>query len=117
MTLAFDSVPHDILCEKLKTVNINPYITNWIIRFLSNRRQRVVINGSGTETSYVDINKGVPQGTFFSPFLFSLMINDTTVKDPRNNLLIKFADDMTVSAPVKSNCDSAAAEAKSIDDC
>ena len=36
------------------------------------------------------------------------MINDVKVKDPDNNLLlVKFADDMTVSAPVKENYDSA----------
>jgi hypothetical protein len=30
----FDSVPHDIVCNKLKHLNINPYIYNWIISFL-----------------------------------------------------------------------------------
>ena len=28
---AFDNVPHDILCLKLKSLSINPYIVNWII--------------------------------------------------------------------------------------
>jgi hypothetical protein len=28
---AFDSVSHNIICEKLKTLKINPYVTNWII--------------------------------------------------------------------------------------
>ncbi|CAB3984873.1 Hypothetical predicted protein [Paramuricea clavata] len=36
--------------------------------------------------------------------------NYKTVKDPDNNLLVKFADDITVSAPVKDNYDSAPAE-------
>ena len=49
------------------------------------------------------------------PFLFSLMINDLTVKDPDNNLLVKFADDMTVSAPVKENYDTASAEVGNIE--
>ena len=36
---AFDSVPHDILCSKLKSLDINPYVTNWIISFLQGRKQ------------------------------------------------------------------------------
>ena len=104
---AFDSVSHHIVCKKLEKTNINPYIINWIANFLSDRRQRVIVNG--IETNYVEVNKGVPQGTVLEPFLFSLMINDLTVKDPDNNLLVKFADDMTASAPVKENYDTASA--------
>ncbi len=37
---AFDTVPHDILCEKLKQTNLNPYVINWILDFLTNRKQR-----------------------------------------------------------------------------
>jgi hypothetical protein len=54
-------------------------------------------------TGYVDINKGVPKGTVIGPFLFSLMVDDIKPKQPETNVLVKFADDMTVSAPVKSN--------------
>ena len=89
-----DATPHDIICEKLKATDLNAYIINWIINFLSNRKQRVVIDA--TETEYVDINRGVPQGTVLGPFLFSLMVNDIKPKDPENNMLVKFADDMTV---------------------
>ena len=42
LSKAFDSVPHDILCEKLKKLSINPYVINWLISFLKNRKQRVV---------------------------------------------------------------------------
>ncbi|CAB4029518.1 Hypothetical predicted protein, partial [Paramuricea clavata] len=110
---AFDSVSHNIICKKLGKTNINPYVINWIRNFLTDRRQRVIVNG--IETNYVDINKGVPQGTVLGPFLFSLMINDLTVKGPNNNILVKFADDMTVSAPVKNNYDSALAEVDNIE--
>ncbi|CAB3982307.1 Hypothetical predicted protein, partial [Paramuricea clavata] len=110
---AFDFVSHNIICKKLGKTNINPYVINWIRNFLTDRRQRVIVNG--IKTNYVDINKGVPQGTVLGPFLFSLMINDLTVKDPNNNILVKFADDMTVSAPVKNNYDSALAEVDNIE--
>ena len=81
---AFDTVPHEIICEKLKATYLNPYIINSIINFLSNRKQRVVVDG--IETEYVHINRGVPQGTVLGPFLFSLMVNDIKPKDPENNM-------------------------------
>ena len=60
---AFDSVPHDILCNKLKECNINPYIYNWIISFLSNRKQRVKVDG--VLTQFMDINRGGTSGNHF----------------------------------------------------
>jgi hypothetical protein len=46
---AFDSAPHNIVCEKLKSTNLNPYIINYsIINFLTYRRQRVVVDGTVT---------------------------------------------------------------------
>ena len=69
---AFDSVSHNILCSKLKQVNINPYIINWLISFLDHRKQRVVVDGYSTE--YVSINRDVPQGIVLGPVLFSIFI-------------------------------------------
>ena len=87
---------------------------NWIIDFLIDRKQRVVVDG--LETEYVDITGGVPQGTVLGPFLFSLMVNDIKPADGDNNLLVKFADDFTVSAPVKNGKDTALTEVTNIKD-
>lgn len=111
---AFDSVSHQILCDKLKSLDVNPFIVNWIISFLSNRMQRVVVDGVSTE--FVSINKGVPQGTVLGPVLFSIMVNDIIAVNPSRNLLTKYADDITLSVPVKSNVpDSAIQEVESIE--
>ena len=85
-----------------------------MIDFLIDREQRVVVDG--LETEYVDITRNVPQGTVLSPFLFSLMVNDIKSVDSDNNLLIKFADDITVSAPVKNGKDTALTEVTNIKD-
>ena len=45
----FDSVPHAIVCNKLISLNINPCVINWIVSFLSNRKQRVAVDGFVTE--------------------------------------------------------------------
>ncbi|CAB4019267.1 Hypothetical predicted protein [Paramuricea clavata] len=42
------------------------------------------------------------------------MVNDINLEDPESNLLIKFADDLTVNVPVKTAGDSAASEVRSI---
>ena len=98
---AFDSVSHNILCSKLKQVNINPYINNWLISFLHQRKQRVVVDGY--RTKYVSTNRGVAQGTVLGPVLFSIFINDIKAVNTNKNPLVKFADDITVSLPIEAN--------------
>ena len=45
------------------------------------------------------------------------MANDIKLADSDNNLLVKFADDMTVNAPVKNDKDTALIEVTNIKDC
>ena len=93
---AFDNVPHDLLFKKVKKLPINPYIVNWMISFLENRKQRVVVDG--TATNYLNINRGVPQGTVLGPILLSIMVDDIKTADSKNEL-VKFADDLTLEVP------------------
>ena len=43
---AFDGVKHNLLTEKLKQSSLNPYIVNWYVSFLSDRKQRVVCHNT-----------------------------------------------------------------------
>ena len=52
-----DFVSHYIFSDKLKATDINPYVINWILDFLSQRKQRVVVDGITTE--FMDINRGI----------------------------------------------------------
>ena len=85
----------------MKQVNINPYIINWLIIFLDQRKQRVVVNGY--HTKYISINRGVPQGTVLGLVLFSIFVNNIKAVNTDKNLLVKFADDITVSLPIEAN--------------
>ena len=98
---AFDSVSHRIICEKLKSIGINPYVINWVISFPSSRKQRVLADGISTE--FLNINRGVPQGSVLGPVLFSVMVNDIKPLNSDRNLLEKFADDLTLSVPQEVN--------------
>ena len=42
---AFDSVPHKRFLSKVHSYGIRGKILNWIEKFLSGRKQRVVVNG------------------------------------------------------------------------
>ena len=108
---AFDSVPHDILFKKVKRLPFNPYITNWMINFLKDRKQRVTVDGITTE--FLKINRVVPQGTVLGPILFSIMVNDIKSTNPINELC-KFADDITVEVPGYDDDDIGTAEVENM---
>ena len=70
---AFDSVSHRIVIDKLRTVaDINPYIVNWVIDFLKDRKQRVCVDN--ITAPFLPINRGVPQGTVLVPVLFTIKL-------------------------------------------
>ena len=112
---AFDTVSHKIVCEKLKSINLNPYIINWIINFLGNRKHRVVVDGN--ITGYADSNRKVPQGAVLGPLLLSrLMVNNTKLAD-LNNGISKYSDNITINVPVRRTSDTALAEVKNLENC
>ena len=71
---AFDKVWHKGLIYKLKQNGISGKLLNLIIDFLSNRKQRVVLNGK--YSSWTNIEAGVPQGSILGLLFFLIYIND-----------------------------------------
>ena len=59
---------------KLKQSGISGNLLNWLENYLSGRSQRVAINGSNSD--WLSINTGVPQGSIRNPLLFIIFIND-----------------------------------------
>ena len=91
---AFDNVKHHLLVEKLKNSPLNPYIVNWFVSFLTNRRQRVIYNGVLSE--WEEVNKGTTQGSVSGPYLFNIFINDLELEDHEETSLTKYADDYEI---------------------
>ena len=94
---AFDKVWHEGLIFKLKQNGVSGNLLKLFINYLSNRKQRVVLNGMSTDFSPVD--SGVPQGSVLGPLLFLIYINDLE-KDIKSNVTF-FADDTMLVSIVK----------------
>ena len=92
MSKAFDKVWHKGLLFKLKQNGISGNLLQMIESYLTNRKQRVVLNG--VESSWQPLLSGVPQGSVLGPLLFSIYINDLT-KNISSNIKL-FADDASL---------------------
>ena len=65
---AFDKVPHQRLLLKLKAHGIGNGMINWIEKWLTDRRQSVVVDGE--VSNWKSVLSGVPQGSVFNWDLF-----------------------------------------------
>ena len=93
---AFDKVWHKGLLFKLKRVTINGKLLSWCSNYLSNRFQRVILQGG--VSSLCHVQAGVPQGSILGPLLFLIYIND--IVDDIQAFTNLFADDTTLSMTV-----------------
>ena len=97
MSKAFDKVWHEGLIFKLKQNGIDGNLLTLLTDYLSNRRQRVVLNGKNSD--WAPIQSGVPQGSVLGPLLFLLFIND--LEAGIISQIKFFADDTSLYSVVK----------------
>ena len=76
MSAAFD-------LEKLKLYGLDAKSSSWMESYMSERSQRVYIDGDLSEAMTVEV--GVPQGSILGPILYCLMVNDLP-ELPHNHL-------------------------------
>ncbi len=98
---AFDKVAHQRLIHKSDYYGIRGKTLKWIEAFLGNRKQRVVVDGE--QSSYLDVESGVPQGTVLGPALFLIYIND--MPDTVKSSIQLFADNAILYRQIESTAD------------
>ena len=95
---AFDKVPHQRLLLKLKAHGIGNDVINWIEKWLTHRRQRVIVDGE--ISNWKSVLSGVIQGSVLGPILFLIYTNDL-----EDDKVLIFADDTKVFRKVTNDTD------------
>ena len=102
---AFDKVWQQGLLYKLKQNSISGNLLETLTDFFKDRKQRVVVNGQNS--SWANVEAGVPQGSILGPLLFLIYIND--LPDNLSTNVKLFADDTSLFSVVHdiatSSCD------------
>ena len=89
---AFDLIDHKIALTKLLGMNAPPVLVQWVVDFLTNRKQRVKYKNALSD--WIGLIGGVPQGTITGPLTFPCIINDALIN--RDHQVWKYADDLII---------------------
>ena len=74
LSKAFDSVNHKKLLRRLENIGFDELATNLIENCLSERTQRMIL--IGIESDWINLQRGVRQGTILGLLLFNIYVND-----------------------------------------
>ena len=91
---AFDKVPIKRLLKNRYAHEIRGKLLKWIADWLTNRTQRVALNGQFS--SWINVLSGVPQGSVLGQLLFIIYINDINKAAESLDIIRKFSDDTKV---------------------
>ena len=92
LSKAFDVIRHDILLKKLETYGIRGVANDWFKSYLTDRKQYVDVNGH--ESTLLNIDYGVPQGSILGPLMYLIYVND--IYNSCEGNIMSFADDTTL---------------------
>ena len=70
LSVAFDTVNHDILLHSLSSIGIQGTALKWFESYLKHRSQAVIIQGE--RSAVQQLSTGIPQGSVLGPHLFTV---------------------------------------------
>ena len=100
---AFDKVLRERLLTQLEAHSFTDNLFKWIRSWLTDRKQRVVLNGACS--NWAVVKSGVPQGSILGPLGFVIYINPLEDDIETLTILSKFADDSKGAKKIRSSTD------------
>ena len=105
---AFTSVSHRLLLHKLKmSFNFSGHALGWIESYLSQRSQRVILDGK--QSDWVPVLSGVPEGSILGPILFTCYVAD--LPNHIKTSCLSYADDVKIFHRINSPADTLSLQA------
>ncbi|BHF79320.1 hypothetical protein SprV_0602244000 [Sparganum proliferum] len=95
---AFNTVPRPLLLTKTSACGSPGWVVSWLSDYFTSRTQ--FVQSGKRKSSTLPNDCGVLQGSILSPHLFALHTDD--LRSPNDCLLVKYADDVVVGNPPKS---------------
>ena len=92
---------HGKMMHKLRKLGVTGKLARWIQSFLTQRMQRVVVEGR-TSSPYL-VTSGVPEGTVLGPLLFLIYLSD--LGENISAMKKVYVDDTKVKKPIKEEAD------------
>ena len=93
LSKAFDTIDHGLLLQKLLCYGVKGKEYQWFSNYLKGRKQRVALDD--TMSRWVEVVRGVPQGSVLGPLLFIVYINDLPGMTSKCNINM-YADDVAI---------------------